>query len=185
MTWIFHFFFSKIITFHCFSFLYCFQDFSPAAPSAALAAPVRPYLATVGTPVAAARVAAHWRSSPLVVVVVGAGSAPPLWRRELAGEPERRRRRNGSGRGSSRLPSCRAFFFGGRRGWHDEFKPRPLVRRLAFLAACGQVCHQFPGGDPAGVGCKMDSVSSPDARPIHGCQILGRGLAGTKEAKDI
>jgi hypothetical protein len=70
--------FNVSLSFHCFSFLYCFQVFSPAAPSAALAAPERPYLATVGTPVAAARVAAHWRSSPLVVVVVGAGSAPTL-----------------------------------------------------------------------------------------------------------
>jgi hypothetical protein len=72
-----HFFFSKIVNlrlpFHslsiCFFFLYCFQDLSPAAPSAALAAPGRPYLATTGAPLAAARVAAHWRSSPLVVVV--------------------------------------------------------------------------------------------------------------------
>jgi hypothetical protein len=70
--------FNDSLSFHCFSFLYCFQDFSPAAPSAALAAPERPSLATVGTPVAAARVAAHWRPSPLVVVVVEAGSAPPL-----------------------------------------------------------------------------------------------------------
>jgi hypothetical protein len=66
------------LSFHCFSFLYCFQDFSPAVPSAALAAPERPSLATVGTPVAAERVAAHWRPSPLVVVVVEAGSVPPL-----------------------------------------------------------------------------------------------------------
>ncbi len=37
-----------------------------------MAAPGRPYLSTAGAPVAAARVAAHWRSSPLVVVM-GAG----------------------------------------------------------------------------------------------------------------
>jgi hypothetical protein len=64
------------LSFHCLSFLYCFQDFSPAAPSAALAAPEGPYLATVGTPVAAAHVAAHWRSSPLVVVVGGPDPRP-------------------------------------------------------------------------------------------------------------
>jgi hypothetical protein len=57
--------------------LYCYQDISPAAPSAALATPRRPHLSTAGAPVAAARVAAHWRSSPLVVVV-GSGAAPPL-----------------------------------------------------------------------------------------------------------
>jgi hypothetical protein len=113
----FRIFFSKIfnlrLPFHFLSigyFLYCFQDLSLAAPSAALAAPGRPYLSTAGAPVAAARVAAHQRSSPLVVVVG-------------AGEPEQCRRRDGSGRGSRRLPSCRASFFGGRRGWHDGFKP--------------------------------------------------------------
>ena len=53
------------------------QILSPAAPSAALAAPRRPHLSTAGAPVAATRVAAHWRSSPLVVVV-GSGAAPPL-----------------------------------------------------------------------------------------------------------
>jgi hypothetical protein len=47
-----------------FVFLYCYQGHSPAAPSATLAAPGRPYLSTAGAPVAAARVAAHWRSSP-------------------------------------------------------------------------------------------------------------------------
>ena len=62
--------FNVSLSFHCFSFLYLCPNFSPAAPSAALAAPERPSLATVVTPVAAARVAAHWRPSPLVVVVV-------------------------------------------------------------------------------------------------------------------
>jgi hypothetical protein len=50
------------------------QILSPAAPSAALTAPRRPHLSTAGAPVAATRVAAHWRSSPLV-------GAPPLWLR--------------------------------------------------------------------------------------------------------
>jgi hypothetical protein len=45
--------------------------------SAALTAPRRPHLSTGGAPVDATRVAAHWRSSPLVVVV-GSGAAPPL-----------------------------------------------------------------------------------------------------------
>jgi hypothetical protein len=79
-----HIFFSKLVkypftvslSFYWF-FLYCFHGLSPAAPSATLAAPGRPYLSTVGAPVAAARVAEHWHSSPLVVVV-GAGTAPPL-----------------------------------------------------------------------------------------------------------
>ncbi len=55
-----HIFFSKnnkspftvSLSFYWFFFLYCFQDLSPAAPSAALAAPGRPYLSTVGAPVA-------------------------------------------------------------------------------------------------------------------------------------
>ena len=64
-------------SFYWFFFLHCFQGQSPAAPSAALAAPGRPYLTTVGASVTAARVAVHWRSSPLVTVV-RAGTAPPL-----------------------------------------------------------------------------------------------------------
>jgi hypothetical protein len=31
----------------------------------------------------------------------------------------------------------------------------------------------------------VDSVASPDARPVHGCQVLRWGLARTKEAKEI
>ncbi len=88
------------------------SELSPAAPAAELTASERPSLPTVGTTVAAARIAAHWPTSPLVGVVE-AGSAPPLWRRELAREPERRRRRDGSGRRSRRLPSCRTLFLAG------------------------------------------------------------------------
>jgi hypothetical protein len=84
-----------------------------------------------------------------------------------------------------RLPSRRALFFGGRRGWHDGFQPHSLVRRLALLPSSGQARHQFPGGDPAGVGRQVDSVASPDAHPIHCSQVLRWGLAGIKEAKDI
>jgi hypothetical protein len=36
------------------------SELSPAAPTAALTAPERPSLPTVGTTVAAARIAAHW-----------------------------------------------------------------------------------------------------------------------------
>ncbi len=53
------------------------SELSPAAPAAALTAPERPSLTAVGTTVAAARIAAHWPTSPLVVVVE-AGSAPLL-----------------------------------------------------------------------------------------------------------
>ncbi len=31
----------------------------------------------------------------------------------------------------------------------------------------------------------MNSVASPDARPVHGCQVLRWGLARTKEAKYV
>jgi hypothetical protein len=137
--------FKVSLYFHCF-FKNCFQDFSPAAPSTALAAPERPSLPTVGTTVTAARVAAHWRTSPLVVVVVEAGSAAPLRRRELAGEPERCRRRDGSGRRSRRLPSCRTFFSAGAgAGTMDSSRvllfagspsSPPLARSaISFLAA--------------------------------------------------
>ncbi len=53
------------------------SELSPAAPAAALTASERPSLPTVGTTVAAACIAAHWPTSPLVGVVE-AGSAPPL-----------------------------------------------------------------------------------------------------------
>ena len=58
-------------------FLKLFSELSPAAPAATLAAPERPSLPTVGTTVAAARIAAHWPTSPLGSVVE-AGSAPKL-----------------------------------------------------------------------------------------------------------
>jgi hypothetical protein len=92
----------------CFHYCELFSELLPAAPAATLAASVRPSLPTVGTTVAAARIAAHWSTSPLGRVVK-AGSSPTLWRRELAREPERRRRRDGSGRRSWRPP----FFLAG------------------------------------------------------------------------
>jgi hypothetical protein len=160
------------------------SELSPAAPAATLTAPERPSLPPVGSAVASAHIAVQRPTSPLVVVL-GAGSAPPLGQRELAREPEQRRRRDGSGRRRRRLPSRRDFFLGRRSGQHDGFQPRSLVCRLALLPSPGQVRHQFPGGDPTGVGRQMDSVASPDARSIHSCQVLRRGLAGTEETKDI
>ena len=59
-----------------FQFLTVIQ-LSPAAPAAAQTTPERPSLPAVRTAVAAARITAHWPTSPLVVFV-GAGSAPPL-----------------------------------------------------------------------------------------------------------
>ncbi len=156
----------------------------PAAPAAALAASERPSLPLVRAAAAAACIAAHRSSSPLVGVLAS-GSASSLSRWQLAGEPERRRWRDRSGRRGRRLPCCRILFLGRRRGRHNRLQSRSLVDRLAFLAATGQVRHQLPGGDPAGIGGQMYPVARPDARPVNCGQILWWGLARTKKAKKV
>ncbi len=153
----------------------------PAAPAAASELPS---LSLVGAAAAAACIAAHRSSSPLVRVLASR-SAPSLSRWQLAGEPERRRWRNGSGRRGRRLPRCRGLFLDWRRGWHNRLQSRSLVCRFAFLDAAGQVRHQLNGGDPAGIGGQMDPVTGPDARPVNGGQVLRWGLARTKEAKKV
>ncbi len=155
-------------------------------PAAALAASDRPSLPLVGAAAAAACIAAHRSSSPLVGVLASGsapGSASTLSWWQLAREPERRRWRDWSGRRGRRLPHCRVLFLGRCRGRHNRLQSRFLVDRLAFLAAIGQVRHQLPGGDPAGIGGQLYPVARPDARPVNGGQILWWGLARTKKVE--
>jgi hypothetical protein len=122
----------------------------PAAPAAVLAASERPSLPLVGAAAAAACIAAHRPSSPLVGVLASGsapGSASSLSRWQLAGEPERRRWRDGSGRRGRRLPRCRVLFLGRGRGRHNRDSSLallltgspsspPLARSaISFLAA--------------------------------------------------
>ena len=148
-----------------------FSQHLPAAPAAAPAASERPSLTLVGSTISATRTAAH-RSTPPLVGVLAPGSASSLRRWKLAREPEWRRRRDGSGRRGRRLPHCCSLFLDRHRGWHNRLQSRSLVGRFAFLATIDQVRHQLPGGDPAGVGGQVDPVARPDARTVHGSQVL-------------
>ena len=80
---------SESFLYHLVLALYEFFKFTlPAAPSSALAASERPSLALVGSPAAAAVVAAHRSNSPLVVGGAAGsapGSSPALGRWQLAG----------------------------------------------------------------------------------------------------
>ena len=164
----------------------------PAAPAAVLAASGRSPLTGVGAAAGAARAAAYRTSSSWSLVCGSAarsGSAPGsacslrCW--QLTREPQWRRRRNRSGRRGRRLPLCRWLFLCWRRRRHDRFESGSLVYRPAFLAPIGQVRHQPPGGDPAGVGGQVHPVARPYTRAVHGSQILRGGLARTKEAKQV
>ncbi len=162
----------------------------PTAPAAVLAAPGRSPLTGIGAAAAAAGAAAYRPSSPGTLVSGSAawsgsasGSAPSLCCWQLTGEPQWRRRQDWSGRRGR--PLCRGLFLCRRRCWHDRFKSSSLVYRPAFLAPIGQVRHQLPGGDPAGVGGQVHPVTSPYTRAVHGGQILRGGLARTKEAKQV
>jgi hypothetical protein len=70
------------------------SELSPAAPAAALTAPERPSLPTVGTTVAAARIAAHWHTSPSCWCCGGRIRAPSV----EAGAGQRARAASAAGR---------------------------------------------------------------------------------------
>ncbi len=158
----------------------------PTAPAAVLAASGRSPLTGIGAAAAAARAAAYRPSFSGTLVYGSAawsGSAPSLWCWQLTGKPQWRRRRDRSGRRGRQLPLCRGPFLCRCRYWHDRFKSGSLVYRPAFLAPIGQVRHQLPGGDPAGVGGQVHPVPRPYTRAVHGGQILRGRLARTKEPK--